>query len=297
MPAPRSLCCPWLPRLLSRSRLFSQSNDAAPNRINRWRYTQSAAPRSTLLRGGGASGCSFGQEHQALVRRLRQVFFHLAGEPNFHWSGQPPASRLGRVALLFYAAPRGQVAFPASAAQLNVRPHQQHCAFQRTALPRQARFYPVSRGRFAPRHIWQRRASSAKVGSPSVTRAAESPRIVRCPREESLQFAGLQRQRGTARRQSVSRGTRGPRSGSRAGPALAHQSRSGAEGCVTRCASLRPRPPTLRPATPCLLHQVRPNPSLEPTRTGMALGPRGAGSYHPPRGPSAIPALAPQLKR
>ncbi len=126
MPAPRSLCCPWLPRLLSRSRLSSQSNNAAPNRTNRWRYTQSAAPRSTLFRGGGASGSSCGQECQALVHRLRQVFLHLAGEPNFHWSGQPPASRLGRVALLFYAAPRGQVAFPASAAQLNVRPHKRN---------------------------------------------------------------------------------------------------------------------------------------------------------------------------
>ena len=40
-----------------------------------------------------------------------------------------------------------------------------------------------------------------------------------------------------------------------------------------------------------------PNPSLEPTRTGMALGPQARGSYHRPRGPSAIPALAPQLKR
>ena len=38
--------------------------------------------------------------------------------PNCHWSGRPPASRLGRVALWLYAAPRGQVAFPASAAQL-----------------------------------------------------------------------------------------------------------------------------------------------------------------------------------
>ncbi len=122
MPAPRSLCCPWLPRLLSRSRLFSQGNNAAPNRIDRWRYTQSAAPRSTLFRGGGASGSFCAHECQAPVHRCRQVFFHLAGEPNFHWSGQPPASRLGRVALLFYAAPRGQVAFPASAAQLNVRP-------------------------------------------------------------------------------------------------------------------------------------------------------------------------------
>lgn len=40
-----------------------------------------------------------------------------------------------------------------------------------------------------------------------------------------------------------------------------------------------------------------PNPSLEGTHTGMALGPRGARCHHPPRGPSAIPARAPQLKR
>jgi hypothetical protein len=33
------------------------------------------------------------------------------------------------------------------------------------------------------------------------------------------------------------------------------------------------------------------------TSTGMALGPRGARCHHPPRGPSAIPVSAPQLKR
>jgi len=42
---------------------------------------------------------------------------------------------------------------------------------------------------------------------------------------------------------------------------------------------------------------VKPNPSLEPTRTGMALGPRGAQAYRSPRGLSATPALAAQLKR
>jgi len=42
---------------------------------------------------------------------------------------------------------------------------------------------------------------------------------------------------------------------------------------------------------------VPPNPSLERTSTGMALGPRSARCHHPPRGPSAIPASAPQLKR
>ena len=42
---------------------------------------------------------------------------------------------------------------------------------------------------------------------------------------------------------------------------------------------------------------LRPNPSLEPTRSGVALGPRGRFTHHRPRGPSATPALAAQLKR
>jgi hypothetical protein len=41
----------------------------------------------------------------------------------------------------------------------------------------------------------------------------------------------------------------------------------------------------------------RPNPSLEPTRTGMALGPPTGLVHHPVVGPSATPVLAPQLKR
>jgi hypothetical protein len=42
---------------------------------------------------------------------------------------------------------------------------------------------------------------------------------------------------------------------------------------------------------------VTPNPSLERTATGLALGPRGFSGYRPPRGPSANPASAAQLKR
>jgi len=47
----------------------------------------------------------------------------------------------------------------------------------------------------------------------------------------------------------------------------------------------------------CSPQAVLPNPSLEPTHTGMALGPPGARCHHPPRGPSAIPARSAQLKR
>jgi len=41
-----------------------------------------------------------------------------------------------------------------------------------------------------------------------------------------------------------------------------------------------------------LRKKVRPNPSLERTSTGIALGPRGARCHHAPRGPSAMPAAA-----
>jgi len=51
------------------------------------------------------------------------------------------------------------------------------------------------------------------------------------------------------------------------------------------------------PLTHAATSDVRPNPSLEWTCTGMALGPRGYSGHHPPRGPSATPAHAPQLKR
>jgi len=40
-----------------------------------------------------------------------------------------------------------------------------------------------------------------------------------------------------------------------------------------------------------------PNPSLEPTRNGMALGPRSALAHHAPRGPSTMPLRAGQLER
>ena len=42
---------------------------------------------------------------------------------------------------------------------------------------------------------------------------------------------------------------------------------------------------------------ARPNPSLERTRNGMALCPRGAHCYPAPRGHSAMPPRAAQLKR
>ncbi len=42
---------------------------------------------------------------------------------------------------------------------------------------------------------------------------------------------------------------------------------------------------------------VTPNPSLEATLHGLALGPRAVVVNHPSRGPSANPRRSPQLKR
>ncbi len=44
-------------------------------------------------------------------------------------------------------------------------------------------------------------------------------------------------------------------------------------------------------------YQQTPNPSLEPTRFGMALGRLPGVVHHPYSRPSAMPALAAQLKR
>jgi hypothetical protein len=41
----------------------------------------------------------------------------------------------------------------------------------------------------------------------------------------------------------------------------------------------------------------RPNPSLERTSTGKALGPRSRSAHRRPRGPSALPVASAQLKR
>ena len=43
--------------------------------------------------------------------------------------------------------------------------------------------------------------------------------------------------------------------------------------------------------------EVRPNPSVEPTRSGMAPWPRGVLAYHPPRGQGATPPRSAHLKR
>jgi hypothetical protein len=50
-------------------------------------------------------------------------------------------------------------------------------------------------------------------------------------------------------------------------------------------------------STLCSRSTMPPNPSLERTSTGKALGPRNALVYAASRGPSAMPAAAAQLKR
>ena len=60
----------------------------------------------------------------------------------------------------------------------------------------------------------------------------------------------------------------------------------------------RPRLPVAAKSAQSLgTSSARPNPSLEPTRTGMALGPPAGLVHHPSSGPSAIPARSAQPKR
>ena len=69
--------------------------------------------------------------------------------------------------------------------------------------------------------------------------------------------------------------------------------------CASQCgrALATGRCRTFTPASQSVAPRVRPNPSLEPTSTGLALGPRGSQAYAPPRGPSSNPAASAQLKR
>ena len=53
----------------------------------------------------------------------------------------------------------------------------------------------------------------------------------------------------------------------------------------------------LEPSHESERQKVRPNPSLERTSTGLALGPRTGQCHHPLRGPSANPVGSAQLKR
>ena len=55
---------------------------------------------------------------------------------------------------------------------------------------------------------------------------------------------------------------------------------------------------SLHPAAlACFGADPLPNPSVEPTRSGMAPWPRGFHAYHPPRGQGATPPRSAQLKR
>ena len=64
-------------------------------------------------------------------------------------------------------------------------------------------------------------------------------------------------------------------------------------GCCARTTTAK----SSRAASPWPPCSVRPNPSLERTSTGLALGPRTGQCHHPLRGPSANPAGSAQLKR
>jgi hypothetical protein len=63
------------------------------------------------------------------------------------------------------------------------------------------------------------------------------------------------------------------------------------------CTSQHARPGVAQQQSTVSRYATTPNPSLERTSTGKALGPRAGQCHHPSRGPSALPAAAAQLKR
>ena len=82
-------------------------------------HVAAPGPRAnTVLAAIAGSTQRHNLERRGAVGPSRAVHLSPCRRPNHHWSGQPPASRLGRKALAVYHSPRGQVVFPASAAQL-----------------------------------------------------------------------------------------------------------------------------------------------------------------------------------
>jgi hypothetical protein len=88
-------------------------------------------------------------------------------------------------------------------------------------------------------------------------------------------------------RAQVARACGRPKHGTRTTKRLAEQRAEGSRRFVAEAKFAHP------PSGP----KVRPNPSLERTSTGLALGPRTGQCHLPLRGPSANPAASAQLKR
>ena len=149
------------------------------------------------------------------------------------------------------------------------------------------------------------RAPGAPLSRASEGLRASRPRNsrLRTARASLEELAGVPHRLGEAARPSAG-GTplpvRGTQKTTRSGPVCIslpdrRSERQAQLGAVERS------PSTRMPASLLAMlrrrPESRPNPSLEATLHGLALGPRGARWHHPPRGPSANPRRSPQLKR
>ena len=138
-------------------------------------------------------------------------------------------------------------------------------------------------------------ARHSKSGNAHVPRSVLLPSLLRLQRFAAttlfLSLRRFQSVRGAAATRKAlppfTAGNGGGLSCSCASSALAQQRPVGKGNAACFALSRRLGPP----------QTVLPNPSLEPTHSGMALGPQGARCHHSPRGPSATPARSAQLKR
>ena len=120
-------------------------------------------------------------------------------------------------------------------------------------------------------------AHTAGAGCPSRKRAGSSPAVGRERTGAPHPLARCRSRRVHTRSMNQRRVAEAPIHG------LGTQHQCVAQGC--------------NPLASVLARKGAPNPSLERTSTGKALGPRTGQCHHPLRGPSASPAAAAQLKR
>ena len=206
-------------------------------------------------------------------------------------SGLAPAWHLAREALTVIVRLAGQAPSRRSPLSSNVRQH--HVALKVLAFASGA---AVAAEYQMPSSATVVQARNSKSGNAQVPRSALLQRQFRLQR-----FAATSLCRSMRWYQSV----RGSAATRKALPSFTAGNGGGLSGPCASSPRWRVGGQWRKAIPVCfvILHRlgppqaVLPNPSLEPTRTGMALGPPPRVVHHPSGGPSAIPALAPQLKR
>ena len=207
-------------------------------------------------------------------------------------SGPPPAWHLAREPVILIIGLAGQAPTRRGPLSSNVRQHTE--AMMVLAVAAGAAVAAKDKMPLRPRLVGhskqtQRPRSSATVAASSTQHVGSASRRRIQPSRTAPQLS-----------QSV-----GPPYG---GSPCLRSSLVGQDADTTACSGLRsrrvcgqypgPRSGWHRSSPPrCSPTAVLPNPSLERTSTGLALGPRASQCHHPSRGPSTNPVASAQLKR